>query len=158
MKTRLIQKKMIVNLFSQHLILTLCALVVGLTGGMKAHAMPGDMLDQALHQSMREHTHAQKELAATGTTRFNNLETPPTVQTDGLRIVVGQGEILPDAFLPERGLPTEQWPKATHASNANLLGFAEPSRMDASASSSSSKRVSEDLSEAADQELADPAP
>ena len=135
------------------LILAAFSLMMTLAAGASAQAMPGDMLDQAFHQSMREHSTATQDLAATGTTRANTTDTVPSVQSDGLRIVGGQGEILPDAA--SEGL----LPKATHASNSATFGLNDPSRMDASASSfTSQKGISEDVPESADQELADPAP
>ena len=114
-----------------------------------SNAMPGDMLDQALHQSMREHSSAQKELAASGMTRVEDNETKPSVEADGIRIVVGQGEILADTYV-SAGLAASPL-KATHA----RLGIAEPTRMGASAGISEQEN-SESLT--ADQELLDPAP
>ncbi len=131
-----------------------------------AHGMPGDMLDQALHQSMREHSSAQQELAASGTTRVEDKNASPSVEADGIRIVVGQGEILADSsgdVSAELGRRTNHkidnpgnsqraaQLKATHA----LLGTAEPTRMDASAQRSEDEGR-ENLT--ADQELLDPVP
>ena len=123
--------------------------------------MPGDMLDQALHQSMREHSSAQNELSRSGTTRTEDKDAKPSVEANGIRIVVGQGEILADSnssiglspdLRPDLRTDLRSAPlKATHAS----LGTAEPSRMDASAGIGE-QESSENLT--ADQELLDPVP